>query len=90
MCPKSVHVLIQKYNNHEFLTVSLLTCNFEHGLCGWKQDKKDNFDWIIHQGHTTSSLTGPQYDHTLNNILGQFIDVMCFRMNVCHVIFNIS
>lgn len=39
-------------------------CNFELGICKWKQDTTDKFDWKRHQGTTASAGTGPKYDHT--------------------------
>jgi hypothetical protein len=41
-----------------------LDCDFEDGLCGWKQDATDDFDWTAIQGKTPSSKTGPLHDHT--------------------------
>ncbi|KAJ7380810.1 hypothetical protein OS493_007192 [Desmophyllum pertusum] len=39
-------------------------CNFESGLCNYKQDKSDRFDWRWYHGQTGSSGTGPTIDHT--------------------------
>ena len=41
-------------------------CNFENpsGLCGYTQDKTDDFDWWRYNGGTASSGTGPSSDHT--------------------------
>ncbi|RMZ97804.1 MAM and LDL-receptor class A domain-containing 2-like [Brachionus plicatilis] len=49
-------------------------CTFElEGLCGWSNLKDDVFDWLLHQGPTVSSSTGPSIDHTLNSDKGTFI-----------------
>uniref|UniRef100_UPI003AAC9054 apical endosomal glycoprotein n=1 Tax=Centroberyx gerrardi TaxID=166262 RepID=UPI003AAC9054 len=29
---------------------TVLSCNFEEGLCGWYQDNSDNFDWTVLTG----------------------------------------
>ncbi|XP_019646171.1 PREDICTED: MAM and LDL-receptor class A domain-containing protein 1-like [Branchiostoma belcheri] len=39
-------------------------CDFELGLCGWRQAHDDNFDWSRHSGSTPSDDTGPSADHT--------------------------
>ncbi|XP_019639918.1 PREDICTED: MAM and LDL-receptor class A domain-containing protein 1-like [Branchiostoma belcheri] len=39
-------------------------CDFELGLCGWRQAYDDNFDWSRRSGSTPSSNTGPNADHT--------------------------
>ncbi|ESO97870.1 hypothetical protein LOTGIDRAFT_152977 [Lottia gigantea] len=44
-------------------TVSV-NCNFDHDLCGWSQDKTDQFDWVRHSGKTGTFGTGPSGDHT--------------------------
>ncbi|XP_036953843.1 MAM domain-containing protein 2a isoform X1 [Acanthopagrus latus] len=47
-------------------------CNFESGMCGYIQDKKeDKADWLRVQGHTPTSYTGPRGDHTTG--VGYFI-----------------
>ena len=34
-------------------------CDFEsYHVCGWVQDKTDNFDWTRHSGSTPSGYTG--------------------------------
>ena len=41
------------------------TCAFETSdLCGYTQDKDDDFDWSRHRGDTASFDTGPVDDHT--------------------------
>lgn len=50
-----------------FVHIGLLkgqSCDFENGLCGWTQYKKDKFDWTRATGTTSSSGTGPSSDHT--------------------------
>ncbi|CAJ1070841.1 MAM domain-containing protein 2-like isoform X1 [Xyrichtys novacula] len=40
-------------------------CDFEKGLCGYTQDKKnDDADWELRRGPTPTSYTGPRGDHT--------------------------
>ena len=39
-------------------------CTFDQDLCGWSQDKADQFDWTRNKGQTVSSATGPKTDHT--------------------------
>ncbi|GAB1608584.1 hypothetical protein Ahia01_001142600 [Argonauta hians] len=65
-------------------------CEFENGLCNWKNDKLDDFDWIISQGITDTTGTGPVFDHTLQNSKGHylFIDASSPRRpgDVAHLI----
>ena len=40
-------------------------CNFDAGLCNWKNvNGEDDFDWTRNQGSTGSYGTGPSTDHT--------------------------
>ncbi|GFR70364.1 MAM and LDL-receptor class A domain-containing protein 1 [Elysia marginata] len=48
-------------------------CNFEDNLCGWSQDKGDQFDWTRAQGPTGSSNTGPLVDHTKGTNQGWYV-----------------
>ncbi|XP_041365734.1 MAM and LDL-receptor class A domain-containing protein 1-like [Gigantopelta aegis] len=48
------------------------SCDFEHGLCLWKQSVQDEFDWTIGSGSTASPGTGPQYDHTFGSNTGHY------------------
>ncbi|XP_071490306.1 MAM domain-containing glycosylphosphatidylinositol anchor protein 2-like [Diadema antillarum] len=41
-----------------------IDCDFESGLCEWEQAYGDDFDWTRNSGHTGSSSTGPDGDHT--------------------------
>ncbi|XP_022097778.1 MAM and LDL-receptor class A domain-containing protein 1-like isoform X1 [Acanthaster planci] len=49
-------------------------CDFEHGMCGWTNDKtSDDFDWLRGAGGTPSSYTGPSVDHTTNTGRGFYV-----------------
>ncbi|KAM4726936.1 enteropeptidase [Anableps anableps] len=50
-----------------------LSCNFEDGLCFWRQQQDDEGDWIRTSGSTFPSSTGPSADHTLGNSSGFYI-----------------
>uniref|UniRef100_A0A672JC96 MAM and LDL receptor class A domain containing 1 n=1 Tax=Salarias fasciatus TaxID=181472 RepID=A0A672JC96_SALFA len=52
-----------------------LQCNFEDGLCNWKQEHcgEDVFDWALIQGPTPSMNTGPWKDHTLGTSHGHYL-----------------
>ncbi|XP_062297401.1 MAM and LDL-receptor class A domain-containing protein 1 [Scomber scombrus] len=52
-----------------------LQCNFEHGLCSWKQEQSggDVFDWTRIQGPTPTLDTGPWKDHTLGTSYGHYL-----------------
>ncbi|KAM7390330.1 hypothetical protein PAMA_008482 [Pampus argenteus] len=52
-----------------------LQCNFENGLCDWKQEQSggDVFDWTRIQGPTPSFNTGPLKDHTLGTSFGHYL-----------------
>uniref|UniRef100_A0A3Q3R9I1 MAM domain-containing protein n=1 Tax=Monopterus albus TaxID=43700 RepID=A0A3Q3R9I1_MONAL len=52
-----------------------LQCNFEQGLCSWKQEQSggDVFDWTRIQGPTPSLDTGPWKDHTLGTHYGHYL-----------------
>ena len=49
------------------------TCDFESGMCGYIQDKADQFDWAVHSGSTSTSGTGPTVDHTIGTGAGHYI-----------------
>ncbi|XP_072038887.1 MAM and LDL-receptor class A domain-containing protein 2-like [Amphiura filiformis] len=63
-------------------------CDFESDedpLCGYEQDTnygiskygyhyvKDDFDWTLNSGNTSSANTGPTGDHTLNSAKGHYM-----------------
>ncbi|XP_027129851.1 MAM and LDL-receptor class A domain-containing protein 1 isoform X2 [Larimichthys crocea] len=52
-----------------------LQCNFEQGLCSWKQEQSggDVFDWSRNRGPTPSFNTGPWKDHTLGTRYGYYL-----------------
>ncbi|XP_076017204.1 MAM and LDL-receptor class A domain-containing protein 1 [Genypterus blacodes] len=52
-----------------------LQCNFEQGLCSWKQEQSggDAFDWTHIQGPTPTFNTGPWKDHTLGTSYGHYL-----------------
>ncbi|XP_034026413.1 MAM and LDL-receptor class A domain-containing protein 1 [Thalassophryne amazonica] len=52
-----------------------LQCNFEQGLCSWKQEQNggDVFDWTRMQGSTPSFNTGPWRDHTFGTNYGHYL-----------------
>ncbi|XP_041355231.1 MAM and LDL-receptor class A domain-containing protein 1-like [Gigantopelta aegis] len=41
-----------------------LACDFEKGMCRWRQAQYDGSDWTRHTGPTPSLDTGPGSDHT--------------------------
>jgi hypothetical protein len=44
-------------------------CDFENaGFCSWTNADNDDFDWLLHQGSTLSSETGPSVDQYFNGI----------------------
>ncbi|KAM3600027.1 uncharacterized protein V6R79_015952 [Siganus canaliculatus] len=59
-------------------TSTALSCNFESGLCGWYQDKSDNFDWTELDGmdHTIAigrSLVVDMWSPSLRGAAGRLI-----------------
>ncbi|XP_073334998.1 enteropeptidase [Pagrus major] len=50
-----------------------LTCNFEQGMCFWRQPQDDDGDWRRVRGSMFPPLTGPSVDHTLGNSSGFYI-----------------
>lgn len=52
-----------------------MQCNFEHGLCNWRQEDSgaDAFDWTHISGSTPTYNTGPWRDHTLGTVLGRYL-----------------
>ena len=53
-----------------------MVCDFEDPkICGYVQDRTDNFDWTRQTGQTSSTSTGPFADHTYGTRQGEFIRV---------------
>ncbi|XP_059480831.1 tyrosine-protein kinase receptor-like [Neocloeon triangulifer] len=50
-------------------------CNFESGLCGWRNVGNKELNWTRHSGKTPTNLTGPSVDHTYNNSSGNYLFV---------------
>ena len=47
-------------------------CTFEDPrLCGWENIAGDNFDWKRDNAGTSSSGTGPRFDHTHGTVQGK-------------------
>ena len=45
-----------------------LSCNFENGLCHWRQDNiTDDFDWQITHLRSPDPTSGPEGDHTIGS-----------------------
>ena len=45
-----------------FLFITLDSCSFAGHFCSWKNDNKDDFDWLLKKGATTTRETGPSSD----------------------------
>ena len=41
-----------------------ISCDFDIDTCLWTQSKTDYTDWILQDGPTSTSRTGPKADHT--------------------------
>ncbi|XP_070565018.1 MAM and LDL-receptor class A domain-containing protein 1-like isoform X2 [Ptychodera flava] len=55
------------------LSGSLLgSCDFENGLCSWKNLITDEIDWVENTGGTGTGGTGPATDHTYGNSTGTY------------------
>ncbi|XP_070557625.1 MAM and LDL-receptor class A domain-containing protein 1-like isoform X2 [Ptychodera flava] len=53
---------------------SLASCTFEDGLCTWENTYRwDVLDWVQKQGGTSTSKTGPSFDHTTGTSNGTYI-----------------
>jgi len=49
-------------------------CDYEDSqACGYMQDKTDDFNWIQNVGGTSSSNTGPTFDHTYGTNYGRYM-----------------
>ncbi|XP_077864149.1 MAM and LDL-receptor class A domain-containing protein 1-like [Saccoglossus kowalevskii] len=53
---------------------SYTRCTFEFGVCGFRQDHTDDWDWDLENGRSASVLeTGPSRDHTVNTAAGHYV-----------------
>lgn len=60
-------------------------CDFEsETICGYTYDSSATFDWIRHQGSTTTWYTGPPYDHTTFSSEGIDNIIDFFRTSTVH------
>jgi len=51
-------------------------CNFEcNCTCNWRDDDTATWKWIVKQGTTLTSGTGPDGDHTTGSRLGYFMHI---------------
>lgn len=48
----------------DILGPMLFECHFHQDLCQFKQDTQDDFDWVLREGTTATSGTGPNADHS--------------------------
>ncbi|XP_066287826.1 uncharacterized protein [Branchiostoma lanceolatum] len=51
---------------------TVLSCDFEKSLCGFKQDRTDDFDWLPRRGKTQTAGTGPAADRTKGDTTGRY------------------
>ncbi|XP_077978885.1 MAM and LDL-receptor class A domain-containing protein 1-like [Glandiceps talaboti] len=49
------------------------SCDFENGLCSWKNIYNDDIDWTENTGSTKTGSTGPQTDHTKGTADGVYM-----------------
>lgn len=75
ICPALFLFKINKKETPFNSAVSLIffcvgDCDFETGLCGWKDYSHGKFKWASHQGDTMGKI-GPPTDHTTNSIKGK-------------------
>ncbi|RUS71280.1 hypothetical protein EGW08_020957 [Elysia chlorotica] len=52
--------------------IDVWSCDFEQD-CSYEQEKYDQFDWSKNSGETATSSTGPDFDHTVQNINGHYM-----------------
>ncbi|KAL8608892.1 hypothetical protein ACOMHN_065230 [Nucella lapillus] len=62
-------------------TAGAVSCAFTRNLCGWSQDRSDNFDWQRHTHGTPSGSTGPSADHTTGSGYYIYIETSSHRLN---------
>lgn len=49
-------------------------CDFEADICDWTQElSSDQFDWKRDRNGTSSTGTGPLYDHTTESQYGKYL-----------------
>ena len=78
-------VFLSYFPPYIFLVNTGSNCNFETGLCSWKQDvATDKFNWTRNQGSTSSVGTGPSTDHTLgtSKYRWSFLNVLAIKIIV--------
>ena len=46
-------------SNLNLQIISTGNCSFDQGLCQWRNDQNDDFDWQLIEGATPSDETGP-------------------------------
>ncbi|BFZ04222.1 hypothetical protein BsWGS_07261 [Bradybaena similaris] len=64
---------------------SPIDCDFEtSSICGYMQDKQDQFDWTWFSGGTQSDDTGPTNDHTLGTSAGRNV-LTSHLLFICNV-----
>ena len=55
-----------------FICIILDSCDFEsQDVCGYTQDKTDDFDWTRDYGGTGTANSGPSVDHTYGTKNGE-------------------
>ncbi|KAG8008353.1 Macrophage colony-stimulating factor 1 receptor 2, partial [Nibea albiflora] len=59
--------LVIDRNSIQMTDEQKITCNFEQGMCLWRQQDNNDGDWIRMSGSTFPPMTGPSFDHTLGN-----------------------
>lgn len=50
-----------------------INCSFETDTCGWYDDIFGDFRWTRHKGSTSTTSTGPSFDHTFGNSSGWYM-----------------
>ena len=52
---------------------SVLSCNFDNGMCGFAQSNNDKFDWTRKSGGTSSLNTGPSADDQNGKMINLYV-----------------
>lgn len=60
------------WSSYDIHSEANIDCDFENGLCGWTNDRQDDYDWRRHRGRTPTAGTGPSVDHTKGK-LGHYV-----------------